>query len=542
MKLPHLSLFWLSSLCVFGVSLPHTLAAQEFSAGDRVTAADLSLMEEPGFHFPAPFISTDHNSRDNLKFGRSYEISRVDEDSIWIRSGRLKVSREQIVPEKDAVDHFTKLVDSDSKKQAAYLARAIARYRALVNDDEYRKFENWQKCMEDVQHAIEIDEASPHGHYIKGLLEAIHAELPEASDSEKHLHSAIKSFGQAIDLDKTYVEAFVMRGQCWWGLDKFDLVIDDFTSAIELEPDNPDLFGHRGSLRSGGGDQINGLADLTEAIRLTKGADANLYYIRSLIQTKTEDKLADLEESVRIDPDFLKSHTQILNIHSSRRDWSKSLSAVDRCIVLNEEPMLRRLRGVVLLKLGKCEAAKVEFNKVRKNKKTSLSERISIDRDLALVLAESGKYQDALDVVSRLKSARASAELAGAKKSENAEFSSWELDQDQVAQILIYCCSPESEVRNAAKGLSLAAVLMNVAPDKTRLTPVENSEIFAIAYAANGLTAKAVEEQKKAIELAKGYGFHQPEIELMKQRLALYESGKAIRFPLHTVQGDSDLP
>lgn len=87
---------------------------------------------------------------------------------------------------------------------------------------------------------------------------------------EKRIEEALVHFDDAIKCGYVYADVYAMRGGCLQAL-RFDLeAIDDFDSAIALEPENCNLLFQRSFSKESIGDLQGEAADLEKAINLAE--------------------------------------------------------------------------------------------------------------------------------------------------------------------------------------------------------------------------------------------------------------------------------
>ena len=76
-----------------------------------------------------------------------------------------------------------------------------------------------------------------------------------------------------------HVLAYYGRGIAYWRKEDFDHSIEDFTRAMELDPDDAAIYYGRGLSYWGKGDYAHGIRDFSRAIELNPN-DASAYYSR----------------------------------------------------------------------------------------------------------------------------------------------------------------------------------------------------------------------------------------------------------------------
>ena len=94
------------------------------------------------------------------------------------------------------------------------------------------------------------------------------------SDLEQH-EEAIDDFTKAIELNPDFVWAYSNRGYSKNALGLYKEAIDDFTKAIELKPDYANAYNNRANAQTALGQHQKAIDDYTMAIEL---AGENVYF------------------------------------------------------------------------------------------------------------------------------------------------------------------------------------------------------------------------------------------------------------------------
>jgi tetratricopeptide (TPR) repeat protein len=148
------------------------------------------------------------------------------------------------------------------------------------------------------------------------------------AEQQKYLE-AIDDFSTAIGMDSQNAEAFFLRGRAHYDYavkmsidetghapetvpflsdavtEQLRLAVDDFTSAVELDPQYAKAYNNRGNARSTLGDLQGGVEDYDKALELD-GSLTLSYYNRGVIQYKLgnyAEAIADLEKYLELVPD-----------------------------------------------------------------------------------------------------------------------------------------------------------------------------------------------------------------------------------------------
>ena len=132
--------------------------------------------------------------------------------------------------------------------------------------------------------------------------------IGEAYYEDGHYQLAIDEFTVAIELDPNVRDYYWYRGIANVGLANLPQAIDDYSAAIALDPTSGTLYALRGFAYSRGDLSERALLDLDEAIRLEPDL-AMAYLIRGIAYTKmSQDQIAesDYDKACQLDKDFCR--------------------------------------------------------------------------------------------------------------------------------------------------------------------------------------------------------------------------------------------
>ena len=79
---------------------------------------------------------------------------------------------------------------------------------------------------------------------------------------------AVNDFTSALNIDPNFYAGFNKRGRVYSRLDQFGRAIEDFTSAIRLKPDFPPAYLNRGYARAHNGDYNGAITDYSKVLQL----------------------------------------------------------------------------------------------------------------------------------------------------------------------------------------------------------------------------------------------------------------------------------
>lgn len=131
--------------------------------------------------------------------------------SIWVQ-------KEDMVRLKDAVEHYTKMLDADPNNDVWFAFRGWARHRSGKTEE----------AIKDYAEAIRLRPESPAWYGNRGL---IHLEA-------KKLDEALADFTAAVDLNPDNEVAYRHRAMAYTRKKDFAKAAEDFAKVVQLNPDS----------------------------------------------------------------------------------------------------------------------------------------------------------------------------------------------------------------------------------------------------------------------------------------------------------------
>ena len=219
-----------------------------------------------------------------------------------------------------AIEEATKAIDLNSE-DPSYEIRGWAYY--------YLK--NYDKAIEDANKAIDLNSDDPDIFFLKeDSLKRLHlGKIYEYFNNEDYEKTIIQC-NKEISSNNLIPEFFSYRGLAKWNSDKVHKnksILEDFDTAIRMDPENGDFYRYRGELKLEidlNGNYIKeAIDDLDLAIHLNE-KDLHAFFTRAqakFIDNDYEDSLMDIEQVFRLDPnDEFGYHSKMIEIKSEIND------------------------------------------------------------------------------------------------------------------------------------------------------------------------------------------------------------------------------
>jgi tetratricopeptide (TPR) repeat protein len=229
--------------------------------------------KKPGTHFG---VTRDDKDVD---FGALNEpfYKVLAEQGKWIKVRQQDkegwFAKADAVPLEEAVDYFTRRIDSSPQDAYAYKSRGHARRLGSELD----------LALKDYDEAIRL--APKEAAYRFGRGTAWH----ETGDYDK----AIKDYNEAIQLDPKYTLAYHTRGLAWRAKGDYDKAIGDFTEAIKLEPKDAVALNDRAVAWITKKEYDKAVKDFDEAVRVNPKYGTPLGNKAYLLATCPDEKFRD---------------------------------------------------------------------------------------------------------------------------------------------------------------------------------------------------------------------------------------------------------
>ncbi len=150
-----------------------------------------------------------------------YRVEKDEKNKLMLNQEgkQIWVNKDHMVRLKDAVDHYTKMLDADPNNGTWYAFRGWARHRNGKSEE----------ALKDYAEAIRLQPEAPHWYSNRGL---VHMEL-------KKLDEALSDFSTSIELAPENEVAYRNRAMAHTKKKNFAKAAEDYASVVELNPDSP---------------------------------------------------------------------------------------------------------------------------------------------------------------------------------------------------------------------------------------------------------------------------------------------------------------
>jgi tetratricopeptide (TPR) repeat protein len=145
--------------------------------------------------------------------------------------------------------------------------------------------------------------------------------------------------GQNLLIHPANAIEYVMRGTAKAQLRDHQGAIDDYTTAIELNPRLVLAYNNRGNLRQHFGDIDGAIADFTKVLEINPQSPI-AYNNRAIIYTQIGEftaAIADYDRAIELQPDFVSVYNNMGNAYCQMGDYPNAIAKYSQAIVLEPE-------------------------------------------------------------------------------------------------------------------------------------------------------------------------------------------------------------
>jgi len=165
-------------------------------------------------------------------------------------------------------------------------------------------------------------------------------------------------------------KAYAKEGDDTGNSDYDNKAIEDYTIAIQLDPNYMEPYYNRGMTFFNIGDENNAIEDLTKAIQLDPN-DADIYYARGIVFfTGIRDctlAIADFDQVIKINPNYMLAYYKRGNAYRINENYDMAIADYNRVIKLDpNNANIYKDRGDVYQKKGEIKKAIADYDKAIK--------------------------------------------------------------------------------------------------------------------------------------------------------------------------------
>ena len=205
------------------------------------------------------------------------------------------------------------------------------KFQKLLNKaEQLSQQEKWNECISVLTESISLEVDS-------NLKSAAYNNRGLAYDSKGDYDRALEDFSKAIELEPDYADSYNNCGVIYSRKGDYDRALEDFSKAIELEPDYANAYNNRGATYEKNGDYDRALEDCSKAIEL-KPDYADAYYNRGVVYYRKGDydrALEDCSKAIELKPDYASAYIGRGFTYFRKNDYDNSFADFSEATKLN---------------------------------------------------------------------------------------------------------------------------------------------------------------------------------------------------------------
>ncbi|QDT34570.1 tetratricopeptide repeat protein [Thalassoglobus polymorphus] len=268
-----------------------------------------------------------------------------------------------LLKEYDAAERdFNKAIDLDREYPQVYNNRGLV----FIGQDQHIK------ALNDFQMAIKLNPEYVDAYNNLGF---VYLQM-EDPDYPK----AIETFTKVLEIDSKYLNALSNRGRAYLKLEQFDAAIADFTTAIEIQPENDQYYLHRSEAYKAAGNEELSKKDLQHVVwtqRLNEinrriannSKNIDLWIARGrhmLLNDRIESAERSFDNAIALDGKNVIALTDRVKLHFSQGQFTEAADLCTKALEKNDSTEIRSLRGNAYLQAGKLDEAIADYEACRR--------------------------------------------------------------------------------------------------------------------------------------------------------------------------------
>jgi tetratricopeptide (TPR) repeat protein len=215
------------------------------------------------------------------------------------------------------------------------------------------------------------------------------------------LAGAVADYLRAVKLDSGSVPASKLEsayhncGIVRFELGAFDAAIADLSRAIELKPNDQDLFNDRGVAKWNQGDIEGAIADYNQSIAINPKTAARAYRNRALVKSSQGDKggaIADYNQAIELEPRNAIAYNKRGELKRANGDLDAAIADFTAAIGLDPKLLIAyKNRGDAKQAKGDTAGAKEDFARAEEDSGVAEAPQPTPTPAVQLPLPEKGK-------------------------------------------------------------------------------------------------------------------------------------------------------
>lgn len=160
-----------------------------------------------------------------------------------------------------------------------------------------------------------------------------------ACDEEANYDCAIDNYTKAIELNPQYTNAYINRGTAYLNKSNYDQALVDYTKAIELNPQDASAYINRGDAYYDKEDYDQAIKDYNKAIELNPQV-AYAYYSRGLaydVNHSYNQAIRDFNKAIELNPQYADAYRSRGFVYNEKGNYKQAIKDYNKAIELNPQ-------------------------------------------------------------------------------------------------------------------------------------------------------------------------------------------------------------
>lgn len=223
----------------------------------------------------------------------------------------------------------------------------------------YEKYCSYESAIADFSKALEIDPSYTDAYMRRGNIFV----------SRGLYDAALNDFNKAIEVDPCLAEAYHRRGMVYYRLREYEYAIIDFSSAININRIYEEAYYNRGIVYSNMGEYNKAIADFSNALKI-KPDYTEAYVNRGImygLSGKYVQAISDFSQAIRNEPNFAEAYNNRGFAYNQIGKYELAIADFSQVIEFNPNNAgVYKNRGFAYSQIGEYELAMDDFSHVLK--------------------------------------------------------------------------------------------------------------------------------------------------------------------------------
>ena len=224
-----------------------------------------------------------------------------------------------------AISYYSRKLEKTSNREKR---GELHKLRGVV----YRNQGNLQAAIGDFDRAISYNPLDAITYYYRGR-----ARRERNSIEQDDIVGATEDYTRTIELDPQFSDAYYWRASLYYGQDKLEQAIEDFTQAIEIQPPAPCVpcaYVGRGLVRKAQGDIVGAIEDYSRAVEVRPSLVNAYIHLGEAYEEleRYEEAVKNFSQAIDLDPENAYGYYARGQIHFGEGNLEQAIEDLTQAI------------------------------------------------------------------------------------------------------------------------------------------------------------------------------------------------------------------